>query len=65
MPPSRRHTKGHTSLRDARCSKVAEVEVNHVIVLLVASALAAAGVVGTILTVHTDGFRQIPTEVRF
>jgi hypothetical protein len=42
-----------------------EVEVKHVIVLLITTALAAAGLVGTVLTVRRDGFRQIPTEVRF
>ncbi len=40
-------------------------EVNHVILLLVATALDAAGVVGTALTVRRDGYRQIPTELRY
>jgi hypothetical protein len=42
-----------------------EVEVKFVIVLLLATALAAAGVVGTAVTLRKDGYRQIPTELRF
>ena len=35
------------------------------IVLLLATALAAAGVVGTALTLSRDGYRQMPTELRY
>ena len=46
-------------------SATTEVEVKNVIMLLVATALAAAGVVGSVLTLRGDGYRRIPTELRF
>jgi len=39
--------------------------VKFVIVLVIATALAAAGIVGTAVTLRKDGYRPIPTEFRF
>ena len=40
-----------------------EVEVKFVIVLLLTTALAAVGVIGTGLALRRDGYRQIPTQL--
>jgi hypothetical protein len=40
------------------------VEVKFVIVLLLTTALAAVGILGTTVVLRRDGYRQIPTQLR-